>query len=304
MTATTHQRKGLTLDRLRSFLDVADAGGHARAAKGDLVRQSQLCRQVGDLERYFGQALTERRGQALVITEAGQRLATLARDIFKGLDDLASPAHRADQAVRLDLGAGDSVLQWWVLPRIASALARLPGVTLSLTSLSSVDVVRRLDEGSLDLGIVRAGDVAKGRGIESRPLVSLEYAVFVRRTRMTQARAHTLEDVLAKVPLAGQQSEPVLNECLRPFLRGAALSFALGCETFPQACRAVRSGEYAALLPVMARAELPEREYAELQPPGFKKLAAKMVLAWHPRLVRQRRRGAEIVEGLGRGLKA
>ena len=303
MTASSPLRKGLSLDRLRSFLDVADAGGHARAAKGDPVRQSQLCRQVGELEGYFGQALTERRGQALVITEVGQRLATLARDVFKGLDDLAGP-QRVDQAVRLDLGAGDSVVQWWVLPRIASVLARLPNVTVSFTSISSVDIVRRLDEGSLDLGIVRAKAVPKGREVQSRELLTVEYAVFARKTLMARHGARTLEDALARVPLAVQHSEPALNECLVPFSRDGGIPIALGCETFPQACRAVRSGAYAALLPVMARVELPEREYAELQPPALKKLAAKMVLAWHPRLVRQRRRGAEIVEELRQGLKA
>ena len=49
---------GLSLDRLRSFLKVAEAGNLATAAQGDAVRQSQYSRQVKELEGFFGVALT------------------------------------------------------------------------------------------------------------------------------------------------------------------------------------------------------------------------------------------------------
>ena len=52
--------KGLSLERLASFLAVVDARGIARAAPGQPVRQSQLSRQIGELERALGVALFER----------------------------------------------------------------------------------------------------------------------------------------------------------------------------------------------------------------------------------------------------
>jgi hypothetical protein len=118
---------------------------------------------------------------------------------------------------------------------------------------------------------------------------------------MVKARARTAEDVLSSVPLALQQSEPRLNDCLRGLVAGEIVS-ALACETFPQACRAVRSGRYASLLPVLARDELPAREFAELQPPAVRKLTMRMVLVWHPRLIRQRPRAGEAIAALVAGL--
>ena len=47
---------GLSLDRLRTFLRVAEAGNLAKAAKGDATQQSQFSRQIKELEAFFGVA--------------------------------------------------------------------------------------------------------------------------------------------------------------------------------------------------------------------------------------------------------
>ena len=51
---------GLSLDRLRTFLRVAEAGNLAKAAQGDATKQSQFSRQNKELEAYFGVPLTRR----------------------------------------------------------------------------------------------------------------------------------------------------------------------------------------------------------------------------------------------------
>src|SRR5262249_14003214 len=101
-------RGGLSLDRLRSFLAVADAGAIARAAPGDPVRQSQLSRQIGELEQFFGHGLVERRGRGLALTRAGEHLAVTVRELIAGLHDVAAVAE--DAPIAAALGAGDSLL--------------------------------------------------------------------------------------------------------------------------------------------------------------------------------------------------
>jgi DNA-binding transcriptional LysR family regulator len=288
----------ISLDRLRSFLRVADAGGIARAAPRDASAQSQLSRQLTELESFFGQALSERRGRERVLTPAGERLAQLTRETFQQLSDLAS--ERPGDTVRFELGAGDSLLHWWVIPRVGRILATLPRVSLSLTSLATVDIVDRIEAARLDVGLLRTSELPKSREVTTRLLGPIEYAVYVRKDVMAQARARSLEAVLRSVPLALQQSESALNERLRP--AGGELPVALACETFTQACRAVQSGVYASLLPVMARSELPASEFAELELPASKEAAVKVALAWHPRLVRQRPRAKALIDALARGL--
>ena len=49
---------GLTLDRLKNFCAIAEAGGIARIAGGDPAKQSLYSRQVKELEQFFGVELT------------------------------------------------------------------------------------------------------------------------------------------------------------------------------------------------------------------------------------------------------
>ena len=116
-TARIFRAKGLSLERMHSLIAVAEAGGIARAAPRDPSRQSQLSRQLGELEAALGIQLTERRGRVVVLTDAGRELASAARDLGERLDELTRP--RDDVGPRLVVGAGDSVIAWWLTPALA-----------------------------------------------------------------------------------------------------------------------------------------------------------------------------------------
>src|SRR6266496_1122361 len=82
------QKTGLSLDRLRNFALIADAGGLSLAAGGASSRMSLFSKQVRELEAFFGVALTVRQGRAVKLTDAGRELAQLARAHLGGLADL------------------------------------------------------------------------------------------------------------------------------------------------------------------------------------------------------------------------
>src|SRR5262245_60224027 len=100
-------RRGLSLDRLASFMRVVEAGGIARAAPKQPVQQSQLSRQLRELEEFFGARLFDRHGRSLVPNAAGRRLATIVRETFNGLADVAHEAQLEPH--RYAIGAGDSM---------------------------------------------------------------------------------------------------------------------------------------------------------------------------------------------------
>jgi DNA-binding transcriptional LysR family regulator len=276
---------GLSITRLDSFLEVVEAGSFARAAPDNPVRQSQMSRQVGELETYFGRPLLERRGRGIAVTAAGRRLAAVVRELKKGFEDVRR--EETDATLPFTFGAGDSLLQWFVIPRIAEVSRHVPHACPSLVSLASADVVAELLEGRLDFGLVRAKEVP--RALASKPLLSLEYALYVPRKLRARAPSEDVAALLSRVPLALQSSEPELNARILAIGQnvGAALP-ALKCETFPQACSAVRSGRYAALLPTIVESELPAREVVEVALPGLGRFSAKLYLAWHPRTTLRR----------------
>src|SRR6187551_1809725 len=137
--------KGLSLDRLTSFLAVLEAGGIARAAPGQPVRQSQLSRQISELERALGVALFDGGAQGRrVPSKAGARLACLVRDFRGGLEDVGRPD--AEPPV-IALGAGDSAIHWLVAP-----IAReLGAVRLDVGARSTDGIAAELAEGTLDV---------------------------------------------------------------------------------------------------------------------------------------------------------
>ena len=256
---------GLSLDRLHSFLQVADAGGLSRAAPGDPVRQSQLSRQLKDLETALKQPLFLRTGRGLELTPAGSALARVVRELGQGLTDVAA-AERGP--VRVSLGAGDSVLQWLVLPKLGELQAALSGVQLELGALGSDGVVSALQEHRIDLGLLRASE-ALGE-LKTVRLGQVSYALFCAAGR-------------GKLPLAVPTTERGLEPALARL--GPA---ALGCESFPQVAQAVRSGSFTGVLPTFARELLPASHFKMTSVPALDAVSTPLLLGWRSRTLELR----------------
>lgn len=257
--------RGLSLDRLGSFLQVADAGGLARAAPGEPVRQSQLSRQLKELETALGQSLFVRTGRGMTLTPAGTALARVVRALGQGLTDVAASEQGP---VRVSLGAGDSVLQWLVLPRLAELGPALGGVELELGALGSDGVVTALLEHRIDLGLLR-GSEAAGE-LQRVKLGQVTYALFSAVGK-------------GKLPLAVPSTERGLSSAL-----GRLDDAALRCETFPQVAQAVRSGCFAGVLPTFARSHLPAAEFRMTSLPALDAAATPLLLAWRARTLELR----------------
>jgi DNA-binding transcriptional LysR family regulator len=256
---------GLSLDRLNSFLQVAEAGGLARAAPGEPVRQSQLSRQLKELESALGQALFHRSSRGFELTTAGHALARVVRELGQGLTDVTA----AEQGpVRVALGAGDSVLQWLVLPKLGELAAALEGVELEVGALGSDGVVTALQEHRIDLGLLRSSEAIGD--LKRVKLGQVSYALFSAVGR-------------GKLPLAVPTTERGLGRALQSLGQ-----VALGCESFPQVEQAVRSGSFRGVLPTFARQLLPASQFKMTSVPELDAVSTPLVLAWRARTLELR----------------
>jgi DNA-binding transcriptional LysR family regulator len=279
-------QRGLSMERLHSFLLVAEAGGIARAVRGDPVRQSQFSRQISELETYFGTQLMRRHGKTLELTDAGRELAALARVQFVGLDDFRKAC--ADEPSDFTLGAGDSLLTWVVIPRLARIQRQLPRTRFQLTNLRSSEIARRLGDLRIDFGLSRANIVRPP--LKHATLGRVVYRLFVPKRLLRQHRGLTGHELAARLPVATLGSD---GEFFSQMVEGArsmrvALNLRLVTESFPQAAIAVHSGEYAAILPWHAASALSPRDFAALKVPFLEKAGRTVVLAWNPRLIKVR----------------
>ena len=256
---------GLSLDRLNSFLQVAEARGLARAAPGDPVRQSQLSRQLKELENALGQVLFDRSSRGFELTGAGHVLARVVRELGQGISDVTAAAKGP---VKVSLGAGDSVLQWLVLPKLGELHKALEGVELAVGAQGSDGVVAGLLEHRIDLGLLRSSETLGD--LKQVKLGQVSYAIF---SAVGQGR----------LPLAVPTTERGLARATR-----SLGPVALGCESFPQVEQAVRSGSFRGVLPTFVRGLLPASQFKMTSVPELDAVSTPLVLAWRPRTLELR----------------
>lgn len=293
--------RGLSLDRLRSFLEVAEAGGIARAAKDDTVRQSQFSRQISELEQFFGVALTERRGKHLALNAHGRKLAAVVREQLAGLRDFQCECR--ELPVRYTLGAGDSILQWLVLPMLASWIKSVPNSKLSLSNLRSDQIVESLLHARLDFGIVRHGTAVEP--LKQVSIGPLPYALFVPEVLVPKSKREDLPWMLRHLPwttLATDASflHRVVDAAAK---HGLPFDVILEAESFPQAARAVATGAYAGVLPLAARADFAGQKMLVIEPPFLRTVERRLTLLWHPRLLRVRPHAKAAADWLAKHLR-
>lgn len=280
------QQGGLSLDRLQSFCLVAQAGGVTRAAKGDPARQSLFSRQIKELEEFFGAELIRRKGRGIVLTEAGARLNVIAREYSAALSDFKSQCK--NQPVEIVIGAGESLIQWLLMPRLDQLRTRLPNVRLKFLNLPTAEAVKRLADGLIDFAIVRKDAVA--RPLKAHPIGTMRYSLFIPAGIPAPAPRRASLKLLDRLPLATLEGEGSFRSELAQVAgkAGVALNLQIECSSFPLAAKAVAQGNVGAILPTIAAADLPAAMATQVPVTFLKAFDREMCLAVNPRLLRIR----------------
>lgn len=142
----------LNYHHLHGFWAVAKEGHLTRAAARLHVSPSALSTQVRQLEDELGQALFERRGKQLVLTEAGQLALAYAESIFGAGAELLALLRegRGPQRQRLRVGAVATLSRNFQENFLRPLLAR-DDVELLLQSAGLDELLQRLRVHTLDL---------------------------------------------------------------------------------------------------------------------------------------------------------
>lgn len=284
-------RHGLSLDRLHGFLSVAEAGNISRAAAGDPVKQSQLSRQIRDLEAFFGVELTHRRGKSIAISAEGLRLAALIRQHLRALDDFR--LEQAGQMRTYSFGTTSSLMEWLVCPRMPELLKQFPNARLHLETWRSAELVSRVRDGRLDFALVRDNAVpedqlrlklARARYLLAVPVALARQGKLPERPR--------LEDV-ARLPLALQVAGGTFHHMVTEALLESGVTWepVVACQSFLQVRAVVESGCCAGILPEFFTTRLDPRRFQLLPMAFLQPHVRTLVLHWSER--QMQRRGIE-----------
>lgn len=259
---------GLSMDRLRTLCELETAGSYARIAPDDRARQSLFSRQISELEEFFGGIeLVKRSGRGIEITKAGRELARGARLHFQQLEDFLTEHSR--QSTEFHIAAGNSILEWMVIPRLAALRQKHPGITFRFTDMRSSDIVDALREHRVDFGVLRANTVS--HPLKQRKAGAFGYRIY--------GPAGTKEADLLKLSMAliGSGEFRHSMEDLMASDRIPA-TVAYECQSHSQCALLVKEGVATSILPELAADVM--KGFPSVQPPWLRKYKREMAVAW------------------------
>lgn len=187
----------VTLDQMRAFVAIAEAGGF-RAAAGRLSRvQSAVSHAIGNLEAQLGVTLFDRSGRRPTLTPEGQALLADVRAILLKVDTMRARARGLGEGVELSLAI--ALDPQFPLGILAAALKDLhdgySSVSVRLWTAPLGAAILALREGRCTLAIT-AAEIPDPR-IELEALSFVPRAAVAAATHPIAARARSGEPLTA-----------------------------------------------------------------------------------------------------------
>ena len=235
---------------LRYLLALSVERHFARAAGACQVTQPTLSAGIKHLEEELGVLIVQRGQRFEGFTAEGERILMWARRILENVESLHQEvsALRNQLIGRLRLGAIPTALPLTAQLTTPFAAAH-PGVTISVISLSSVDIQRGLDDFTLDAGLTYLDNepLARVRGI---PLYSERYFV-VRTGQGDDLNGQMRWSEAGRLPLCLLTSDMQNRRILDASFAAAGARVRPGIETNSVLAiiAHVRSGAWASVLP-------------------------------------------------------
>ena len=169
----------MDFDQLITFLEVAKQGSFSRAGEKVFRSQSAVSAQIRQLEQEYGDRLLDRSGKSVKLTPAGKVLFEYAERLKNLRDEslMAVADHGRMPRRTLLVGANEATCLY-VLPEVFAEYCRLyPGVQISIYRNFSYKIIEKLENGSIDVGIITLP--AKSASLKTLPIFRDKLMVMV-----------------------------------------------------------------------------------------------------------------------------
>ena len=244
----------LDLTDLRLFIHIAEAPSLTQGAKRAFISPAAASVRIKALEAQLNCHLLYRGSQGVELTDAGQRLLKHARLIMRQIGYLKTEfaEYGTDSSGHIRIFANTTAVTEFLPEVLAGFLAKNPGVTVDLQERLTRDIVRGVQEGSTDMGII-AGPVA------AKDLQVLYFSTD--RLVLVAPKGHELdtgEPQKLKAALAfhhvGLQEGSTLQEFMREQAEklGVQLTWRIQVSSFESVCRMVEAGVGIGVIPESA----------------------------------------------------
>src|SRR5213593_2076955 len=210
----------MDFDQLVTFMAVAKLGSFSRAGQKVFRSQSAVSAQIRQLEQAYGDRLLDRAGKDVTLTPAGRVLFAYAERMLQIKDE--SLLAVADQGNMprgtITVGANEATCLY-VLPDVFAKYCSLyPGVQISIYRNFSYKIVEKLENGSIDVGIVTLP--VKSSSLKSNPIFRDQLMLMVSPQSPLAKHDELPLSEIAKQPLLLPKtgfSRRVMHKLFRPY---------------------------------------------------------------------------------------
>jgi DNA-binding transcriptional LysR family regulator len=160
----------INLSELRVFITAAEEGNFSRAARKLKLSQSAISQNIQAIERTYGIELFVRRGRSVELSEAGQAILPLAREVLNSSNKFEDAILNANKEISGELLIGCSTSAGrYILPSLLSLFQRqFPSVKPCVKVLPRESVSEQLLNGMIPLGVTSCK--FEHHELESEPL--------------------------------------------------------------------------------------------------------------------------------------
>lgn len=239
----------MNLRFVSSFIATADLGSFSKAAESLFSTQATIASRVARLEEELGVPLFFRDGSTLILTEHGHAALPLARRLLESAGEFVQAAGGTEDAEGIFRIAWTDYVSFLLQPSfLAEASARYPRLNFEFFTHSSMDVLDRLHDGRVDLGVL-VGVEAKPNLI-SRHLFDLPLCWICKADIIAPERQNMLS-ALEEVPMIAYPVGTLPSQAVDAQLKRAGLRVpkTYWLDTLHAVLSATREGLGTALIP-------------------------------------------------------
>lgn len=148
----------MELRHLKYFLKVAEELSFVRAAEKLFISQPPLSRQIKELETEIGAQLFERNNKRVILTDAGKYYQKEIQELVQNLEriNLTTKKIAENKSGEFRIAYVSSTFSGDISKLIQYLSQKYPFVNFRLYEVPTVKQIAALEEGKIDLGIVRA----------------------------------------------------------------------------------------------------------------------------------------------------
>lgn len=146
----------MQIETLQIFCDIAETKSFSRAAEKNMISQSAVSQQLGQLEKAFNTQLIDRHKKSFGLTAAGELFYNTCKDIISRFDSFQSSLNYLKNSAKskISVAAIYSIGMHSLQEYIKKFISLYPDIYLDVEYLDADEIYRRLLLGKIDVGLV------------------------------------------------------------------------------------------------------------------------------------------------------